>query len=94
MPKNTQRLNVSGSKPRVTPPVVRVVEEPELMNDQEDDPDVYYISRGESHIDVANWIYEFINLSIPMQRMCGPDEIGGPSCNKEGRFCMYKILFL
>ena len=35
------------------------------MNDQEDDPDVYYISRGESHIDVADWIYEFINLSIP-----------------------------
>ena len=47
---------------------VKMVEEPELMNGQEDDPDVYYIGRGESHIDVANWIYEFINLSIPMQK--------------------------
>ena len=47
---------------------VKMTEEPELMNDQEDDPDVYYIARGESHIDVKNWIYEFVNLSIPMQK--------------------------
>jgi uncharacterized metal-binding protein YceD (DUF177 family) len=60
-----------------------MVENAEEMNDQEDDPDVYYISRGESHINVADWIYEFINLSIPMQRMCSEEEIGGPYCNKE-----------
>ena len=60
-----------------------MVEEPELMNDQEEDPDVYYISRGESHINVSDWIYEFINLSIPMQRMCAEEEMGGPYCNKE-----------
>ena len=62
---------------------LKMVEEPELMNDQEDDPDVYYIGNNESHIDVAEWIYEFINLSIPMQRMCAPDKIGGPYCNQE-----------
>jgi uncharacterized metal-binding protein YceD (DUF177 family) len=60
---------------------IKMVEEPEVMNDQEDDPDVYYIGRGESHIDVANWIYEFINLSIPMQKACGYDEMNGPNCN-------------
>jgi uncharacterized metal-binding protein YceD (DUF177 family) len=53
------------------------------MNDTEEDPDVQYISRTESHLHTADWIYEFINLSIPMQRMCGPAEIGGPFCNKE-----------
>ncbi|MGO8056206.1 YceD family protein, partial [Rhizobium leguminosarum] len=53
------------------------------MNNQEEDPDVYYIARGESHINVSDWIYEFINLSIPMQRMCADEEIGGPYCNKE-----------
>jgi uncharacterized metal-binding protein YceD (DUF177 family) len=37
------------------------------MNEQEEDPDVYYISRSESHLHLAEWIYEFINLSIPMQ---------------------------
>ena len=63
--------------------VVKMVEEPDLMNAQEEDPDVYYISRTESHISVADWIYEFINLSIPMQKMCAEDEMGGPQCNKE-----------
>ncbi|MBS1916006.1 MAG: DUF177 domain-containing protein [Bacteroidetes bacterium] len=63
--------------------LVKLVEEPEIMNQQEDDPDVYYISKGESHLHVADWIYEFINLSIPLQRMCKEEEIGGPYCNKE-----------
>ena len=60
---------------------VKMVEEPELMNDQEEDPDVYYIGRSESHVDVAAWIYEFINLSIPMQKTCGYDNAEGPMCN-------------
>lgn len=61
---------------------VKMVEEPELMNDQEDDPDVYYISRGESHLHVADWIYEFINLSIPMHKTCSFENMDGPHCNK------------
>ncbi len=63
--------------------VVKMVDDPDVMNDQEEDPDIYYISKGESHLRVSDWIYEFINLSIPMTRICGPDEIGGPNCNKE-----------
>jgi len=60
---------------------VKLVEEPELMNAQEDDPDMYYIAQGESHFDVANWIYEFINLSLPMQKACDFDKMDGPHCN-------------
>ena len=63
--------------------VVKMVDNPEVMNDQEEDPDIYYISKGESHLQVEDWIYEFINLSIPMQRMCKEDEMGGPQCNTE-----------
>lgn len=63
--------------------VVKMVDEPDVMNEQEEDPDVYYISKGESHLHIADWIYEFINLTIPMQRMCADDEMGGPHCNKE-----------
>lgn len=63
--------------------VVKMVEDPEVMNEQEEDPDVHYISRGESHLHTSDWIYEFINLSIPMQRMCTVEEMGGPHCNKE-----------
>lgn len=62
---------------------VKIVDEPEIMNDQEEDPDVFYISKGESHLYVGDWIYEFINLSIPMQKMCSEAEIGGPQCNLE-----------
>jgi len=63
--------------------VIKQVENPEEMNESEEDPDIFYISRTESHIHMADWIYEFVMLSIPMQRMCSEDEMGGPQCNKE-----------
>lgn len=62
--------------------VVKLVENPDEMNMQEEDPDVYYISRTESHLHVADWIYEFINLSVPMTKMCSEAEMGGPQCNQ------------
>lgn len=62
---------------------VKLVDDPEAMNNQEEDPDVFYIGRQESHLHVADWIYEFINLSIPMQRMCSEEEIGSEYCNKD-----------
>ncbi len=71
--------------------VVKLVENPDEMNEQEEDPDVYYISRTESHLHVADWIYEFINLSIPMQKMCSEDEMGGPQCNKEALEMLRKM---
>ena len=64
---------------------VKMVEDPDIMNDQEVDPDVYYISKGESHLDVKAWIYEFINLSIPMQKTCEYEAMDGPYCNPAAR---------
>lgn len=63
--------------------MVKLADEPDEMNAQEEDPDVYYISRSESHLYLADWIYEFINLSIPLQKMCASDEKGNSQCNKE-----------
>ncbi len=63
--------------------VVKQVENPDEMNESEEDPDIFYISRTESHLHLADWIYEFVSLSIPMQRMCNEQEMGGPQCNKE-----------
>jgi len=63
--------------------IVKLVENPEEMNETEDDADIYYISRTESHLHIADWIYEFVTLSIPMQRRCKEEEIGGLQCNKE-----------
>ncbi len=58
--------------------VIKLVDNPEGTPEGED-PDVNYISRTESHINVADWIYEFINLSVPMQHIhpSGPDGSGG-----------------
>lgn len=63
--------------------IVKMTDNPDEMNEQEEDPDVYYISKGESHLHIADWIYEFINLSIPFQKMCSEEQIGGPQCNNE-----------
>jgi len=63
--------------------VVKMVENPEEMNEKEEDPDIYYISRTESHLHLGEWIYEFVSLSIPMQKMCSPEDYGGPKCNQE-----------
>ena len=46
--------------------VVKLVDNPDEMN----------------HLHIADWIYEFINLSLPMTRMCSESEMGGPHCNK------------
>ena len=64
---------------------VKMVEEPEIMNEQEEDPDVFYLSRTESHLDVSAWIYEFINLCLPIQKSCGYEEMDGPFCNPQAR---------
>lgn len=70
---------------------VKLVEDAELMNEQEEDPDVYYIATGESHLDTANWIYEFINLSIPMQKTCSFEKMDGPYCNPAAREMLNKL---
>ena len=63
--------------------LVKMVENPEEMNLQEEDPDVFYISKTESHLYLNDWIYEFVSLSVPVQKLCSEEELGGPLCNKE-----------
>lgn len=63
--------------------LVKLTDEPDKMNEEEESPDVFFIARTESHLQVKNWIYEFINLSIPMQKMCKESEMGGSHCNQE-----------
>lgn len=70
---------------------VKLAENPEQMNEEEDDPDMYYIANSESHLDVANWIYEFINLSIPMQKVCEFEKMDGPYCNPDVKEMLQKL---
>jgi uncharacterized metal-binding protein YceD (DUF177 family) len=52
---------------------------------------VYYIGRGDSHLDVSNWIYEFINLSIPMHKTCSYENMDGPYCNPAAMEMLKKL---
>lgn len=70
---------------------IKAVENPDEMNETEEDPDVYYISRGESHLSLAPMIYEFINLSIPMQKECGFEDMDGQYCNPAAREILNKL---
>ena len=63
--------------------LVKLVDEPDVMNAQEEDPDVFYISRNESHLQVDGWLYEFVMLSLPQQNICPDDENGHTTCNAE-----------
>jgi uncharacterized metal-binding protein YceD (DUF177 family) len=40
---------------------------------------------------VADWIYEFVTLSVPTHRMCDEKEMGGPQCNKEVLAMLQKL---
>ena len=71
--------------------VVKLVDNPEEMNEQEEDPDIYYISRGESHLHLADWIFEFINLSVPTQKECEFENMDGPFCNPAAREALQKL---
>ena len=63
--------------------VVKLVENPDEMNESEVDPDIFYISRTEAHFDISNWLYEFVLLSIPVQNICKEDENNKSLCNVE-----------
>ena len=63
--------------------LVKLVDNPEEMNQQEEDPDVFYISKTESHIYLNEWIFEFVSLSVPTQKLCSAEELGGSKCNRE-----------
>ena len=71
--------------------IVKLVENPDEMNADEEDPDIFYVSRTESHLYLSGWLYEFISLSIPMQRMCKESEIGGPQCNNDVLIMLKKM---
>jgi uncharacterized metal-binding protein YceD (DUF177 family) len=52
---------------------------------------VYYIGHGESHLEVEDWIYEFINLAIPMHKTCAFEKLDGPYCNPSAREMLRKL---
>ena len=56
-------------------------EDDNALNDE--DADVLYISRTESHLDVAQLIYEYIVLAIPIQKIHPDDKDGKSTCDEK-----------
>ena len=51
--------------------------------DDSDDDDVIVLPYGEDQLDVAQYLYEYAHLSLPIRRV-HPDDVGGQSaCNAE-----------
>jgi uncharacterized metal-binding protein YceD (DUF177 family) len=62
--------------------IVKLTNEENLAQlEDEDEGDVVFISRNETVINVLEWIYEFIQLSIPIQKIHKNDEEGKSFCN-------------
>ncbi len=70
---------------------VKAVDNPEEMNGAETDPDVHYISRSDSHLNVGTMIFEFINLSVPAQKECEFENMDGPHCNTTAKEVLTKM---
>jgi uncharacterized protein len=49
----------------------------------EDDPDLLSIPADEHELDIKQYLYEFISLSLPLQRVHPDDENGKSTCNPE-----------
>ena len=49
----------------------------------DEESDVVFIPRSETVIDISNWIYEFLMLSIPLQRVHPDNADGTPGCNPQ-----------
>jgi uncharacterized metal-binding protein YceD (DUF177 family) len=50
---------------------------------EEDDADVVFIPRSETVLNVAEWLYEFSLLSVPLQRIHPPKSNGEAGCNPQ-----------
>lgn len=55
----------------------------ETEDHEDEDADVVFISRSETVIDLSDWLYEFVMLAVPLQRI-HPDKADGTSgCNEQ-----------
>lgn len=51
--------------------------------EESDESDIVVLAYGEEQMDVAQYIYEYAHLSLPVRRVHGDDENGQNMCNRE-----------
>lgn len=77
----TFEMEFSGTHPLLVKFTENVEYEQELTSESDDD--LIYLSRNETHLNVAQYIYEFIVLSMPLQKVHPDDDEGNPGCEIE-----------
>jgi uncharacterized metal-binding protein YceD (DUF177 family) len=60
--------------------LIKLTGEDEDEKETDDEADVAFVSRHETVIDISGWIYEFVMLSVPLQRVhpegqCNPEAL-------------------
>lgn len=55
----------------------------ESTEELEEDADIVFIPRSETVLDISKWLYEFLILSIPLQRVHLDKENGESGCNQD-----------
>ena len=63
--------------------VIKLVDDSDVNLKNEVDPEVSYISRSDSLLDVSKLVYEYVVFSLPIQKTHGTDENGNDECNQE-----------
>lgn len=58
-------------------------EQADRLNDEEEDSDIFYLARSQSSFNVFEWLYDFLVLSVPIQKIHEEDEDGNSLCNPE-----------
>ena len=55
----------------------------DMREEDEDSEEVIWVADSESHIDVSEIMYEFIHLSLPIQKVHPDHPDGSPGCDPE-----------
>jgi len=55
----------------------------ELCRKPQDDPEVLYVATETTRLNIAQWIYEFIILSLPIQKTCADSLFGEAHCDEK-----------
>ncbi len=74
--------------------VVKLVSENEdatRNNEDEENGDVVFIPRSQTVIDISEWLYEFVMLSVPIQHIHPNNDDGTSGCNQEALKLLNKM---
>ncbi|MCD6010465.1 MAG: hypothetical protein K0Q79_327 [Flavipsychrobacter sp.] len=68
--------------------VIKLTDEAGKIDDEDD---VVFIPRSETVIDISNWVYEFLMLSVPLQHIHPDKPDGKPGCNAQALKLLEKL---